>query len=128
MANSKRRTLFPSADQTISNITAEFDNPGGHYILQFKGLKAGDEVLIEFAMGDPECDPYWVPLVDCCGQVKLVYPKSFLLLPLPMTYRAVLTDVNGDYLTDPSHFEDVLIQGYRFGGNPDLSEYFHSCC
>ena len=125
---SNRLTLFPSEHQTISNMTAEFENFNGLYMLQVKGLKAGDELLIEFEMGNSECDPFWVPLVDCCGQVKLVYPKSFLVLPMPMRYRAVLTDTAGAYLTDPSHFSDVMIQGFRFGNNPDLSKFYHSCC
>jgi len=128
MANGKRLKLFPSESQSISNMTAEFENTGGIYMLQAKGLQDGDEILIEFQMGEPECDPIWIPLVDCCGQVKLVYPQTFLLLPLPMIYRAVLTDKNDLYITDPTHFSDVLVQGFRYGSNPDVSKMFHSCC
>ena len=101
----KRKTLFPSEDQAISNITAQFETQNSAAMLMVKGMREGDELRIEFQMGD-ECDPCWQPLADCCGQVKLVYPRSFIMLPLPLTYRGVLVDENDNYQTDPSHFED----------------------
>jgi hypothetical protein len=90
-------------------------------------MKVGDQMLIEFEMGDMDCDPVWAPLVDCNGQVKLVYPKSFLLLPLALKYRAVMTDSEGLFMTDPSHFSTLLIQGVNLNEPPVLQNYYHGC-
>lgn len=128
MSKSSRLTLFPSEDQDISNMSAEFESTDGVMMIVFKGLKKGDKALVEFEMGDSECDPFWVPLVDCCGQVGIECPKTFLLLPLPLRYRIVLIDKDDNYLTDPSHFSDVMIQSFRINPNLNVADMYHSCC
>lgn len=123
----KRKTIFPAFEGAISNISAEFQSENSSVLLMVKGMAAGDELRIEFKMGD-ECDPVWGPLVDCCGQVKLTYPRSFLLLPLPLRYRVVLVDENNNYQTDPSHFSEMLIQSFNIKDRPDLAQFNHGCC
>jgi hypothetical protein len=127
MAKSKTLTLFPSQDQTISNISAEFTVTGGTYMLLVKGMKFGDVMLIEFQMGDLDCDPVWLPLVDCSGQVKLKYPNTFLILPIPLKYRAIMTDTAGLFMSDPSHFSNLIIQGINLNQPPVLQRFYHGC-
>lgn len=128
MAKSNTNVIFPAFSGAISNLTAEFASEDSLIMIQAKGLKSGDEVLIEVAFAD-ECDIVtWIPFVDCCGQVKLKYPQTFLILPIPLRYRGVLIDVNGNYMTDPSHFSGVEIRSNRIYTNTDLTKFYHGCC
>jgi len=128
MAKSKTDIIFPAFSGSISNISAEFASENEISLIQARGLQDGDEVRIEVAFAD-DCDVVtWIPFVDCCGQVKMRYPQTFLILPIPLRYRAVLVDIDGEYLVDPARFINVQLRFNRISTNIDLTKFYHGCC
>jgi hypothetical protein len=120
--------VFPAFSGNVSNMSAEFASSESIILLQVRGLKIDQEVRIEVAFAD-DCDIVtWIPFVDCCGQVKLRFPETFLVLPIPLRYRAILVDKDDLYLTDPSIFIDVQMRVNRLNTRTDLTKFYHGCC
>lgn len=121
-----RRIIFPS--EITENLTHEFIIPIGQIgLLRMANLSEGDCIKFESYIGD-ECDGIWVPVVFCCKPLQTKYPATHMLIPIPGRYRAYMTNVKGDDDTDPTHFDDVVIEFITFESKHDLSDFYQLCC
>lgn len=123
----KTTRIFPSCETFASNISAPFEVRTDQAVLYAAKLPDGTKVSIEMKFSS-ECDETWVPLYDCCGLVKMESPRNVMVLPLPAWYRVVLTDDSDRHLTDPSLYEDVILDVRTTTNLKDLSQFYHSCC
>lgn len=119
--------VFPSEDQTTTNVTAEIQTSSSQTVVFVKGMQENDSINFEINVGD-SCTPEWIPLRDCCDLVKINYPQNFTVLPIPLDYRGVLTNSDGSHLTDPTWFDDVSVKFMRLPKDCDMTNFYHLCC
>lgn len=124
------RKVFPDSESDISNVSANISLDNSSAILFVTGLKEGDCASLEFYIGD-DCEGEWFPFRDCCGQAVInggPCCSNFMVLPLPLKYRVVLSDEDENYLNDVNWFDNVSIWYKKIPLQTDLTEFYYSCC
>lgn len=120
MATNDRGLVFPGDESLYSN---EFQLIRDLGIVSVVGLADGDTASFEVRVGR-ECEYTWIPFAPtCCGQISVDNGKTQELLALPNTYRIILSNVDGNHLTDPAWFENVQIYYQIVESDLDLSAY-----
>lgn len=126
------KTLSIYSENSISNLTLEFNITESAALIQTKNMPENSVLLIEYKFGD-DCEHTFEPLIWCCGQSKLQYPTNQLMLPpIPGVYRGVFVELDEDGNVIPEFdyykFIETEVQVVRVKTNNDFSEYYSPCC